>query len=96
MVVRLFNAEAGASATSSVITPKGQFLGTQQLWQVTVTVAGTVTLQGRLSSDLPWVTVATTTSTAAALVQIWPEMRATLTGNTGSVDLALDVLAYSG
>ena len=95
MVVRLFNAEAGASATSATIAPKEKYLGTQQLWQVNISVAGTVTLQGRLTSDLAWVTVATTTSTAAALVQIWPEMRATLTGNTGVVNLALDVNPYS-
>ena len=95
MVVRLFNGETGATATSSVIVPKDRYHGTQQLWQVNETAAGTVTLQGRMSSDLPWVTVATTTGTVDALVQIWPEMRADLTGNTGTVDLALDVLTYT-
>lgn len=59
------------------------------LAQVVISAAATVNIQGRLSSSLAYVTLATVTATGIAVVPICPEMRASVTGNTGTVTVDL-------
>lgn len=85
-----FNSVVTATANSSVRTTHHDRRGVKRLFQASISVAGTVTLQGRVSGEMPWVTITSRTASGAELVDVYPEMQCTLAGNTGSVSVVLD------
>lgn len=52
---------------------------------------GNVLLQGRMTDDDGWHTIATYTSTGIANVQVFPQMRTKMDSNIGTVSAWLDV-----
>ncbi len=58
---------------------------------VVLSSTGNVLLQGRMTGDDSWHTVATYTTTGIAAVQIFPQMRTKMDTNVGVVSAWLDV-----
>lgn len=58
--------------------------------QVALTAAATVKIQGRAAPDLPWVDLVEITASGAEAVFAMREVRASVTGNTGDVEVEYD------
>jgi len=91
MAITLFSAEGSASAVSSVIAPGPLWRNSNRAFQVDISSAATVVLQGRATPSMNWQDITSVTSSGVTEVTVMPEMRATITGNTGTVNAALDV-----
>lgn len=55
---------------------------------VDISATGSVELQGRISPDAPWVVLATVNTAGATstnIARMFPEMRANVTANTGTI-----------
>ncbi len=85
--MQLFSAEAGATATSAEATVQDRRY--KRPLQVVISLAATVTLEGRVNPSMPWVQLAQVIASGYTMVDVLPEIRATIAGNTGTVDAAL-------
>ncbi len=89
-VLFLFTAQAvDANSAATPIIAAG-VRGMYGVAQCEITGDGTVTLQGRLDSTLPWKDITAFTSSDAVEVVLFPEIRGVLAGrSTGNVTLAI-------
>lgn len=91
-IERLHSATGASNGPSYFPTMKFDEDGVIQTNHITAGL--TVQIQGRLGATMPWVTLrldsaGTTSNTASGyfLVPLFPEMRAVVTGASGSVDI---------
>lgn len=89
-MARLLNADASASVDSAAVNVPARERDAYRIVQVVISAAATVKIQGRAATDLPWVDVKEYTADGADAVAMFPEMRASVTGNTGTVTVELD------
>jgi len=74
----------GTGAQTAVVLPVGFDVAGSA--QVEVTATGTVEIQGRLGPDAPWVVFNTISASGITnMARVWPEMRANITANTGTI-----------
>lgn len=55
--------------------------------QVSISAAATVSVQGRLSNDAPWMELISMTADALQPIAMVPYLQFVITGNTGSVSM---------
>jgi len=89
-MARLLNADVTASVDSAAVGVSRRSRDDYRLVQVVISAAATVSIQGRAAADLPWVEVKEYTASGADPVAMFPEMRASVTLNTGTVTVELD------
>lgn len=94
-MLTLFTAEAG-SVTSPTVGVRTSERKEFRLVQVDISVAGTVSIQGRLGESFEWVEVTSFTASGGASISLYPQMQAVITGNTGVVDAAIDTYTIGG
>lgn len=84
----IVDAAGGSSGVSATILPytNGNPTGVAQ---TSISSAGTVLIQGRLTDSHDWITLATVTSSEIAEIVLCAQMRATWSGNTGTVSVTL-------
>ena len=88
-MIRILDTLSGTATGDAYKTEWGGRLA-PRLCQVEMTSTGTVTVQGRMESDMSWIDVATFTTTSAQFCQVFYQMRATCTANAGQVKVTLD------
>ena len=59
--------------------------------QIDITGVGTVTIQGRINSEVSWIDLATTTESASLDFRVMPEVRYVVTDLTGLVTIAVAI-----
>lgn len=94
MTILTLLSTSAASATGSTFAVRGNTGLTDEdtgVLQVDIGTSGTVTLQGRLSSEFSWSDIHSVTSSSAAEVPLLPKMRATLSGGSGAILVGLYV-----
>lgn len=94
MPTRLIDASTEASENSSVaFVPTHTRLANPNAVAFTLVMSstGNVLLQGRMTDDDGWHTIATYTQTGIASVQVFPQMRTSMNTNVGTVSAWLDV-----
>lgn len=79
---------ASGNIDSAYWAPK-QHNRREGIFQVDISVAATVTLKGRKSSEFDWITLDTFTASGAKAVALMPHMSVTWSGNTGLVNAGL-------
>ena len=74
----------GESGTFQILHPAGSY-------QVCISAAAVVVIQGRMAPAMPWVTLvgALAATGEGVIPRIMPEMRGTWTGNTGTIELCI-------
>lgn len=84
----LVAAGSAAADTSATIYPytNGNPTG---VVQTSISSAGTVLIQGRLTDSHDWITLATVTASEIAEIVLCTQMRATWSGNTGVISVTL-------
>lgn len=65
--------------------------GTYRIVQVAITASALLSIQGRLTSVMPWHTIETFTESGAKSVALFTHMRLVVTGNTGTASAEIDV-----
>lgn len=92
--MRLFDAEAGATAESATINVPRRDRETYRVWQVNFSANGNVVVKGRNAPDLNWVTLHTFAHTAGAdqaeSIVAMADMKASIDSNTGVVTVDAD------
>lgn len=73
---------AQAAKTPKMHTPEG-------VVQVDMSSTGSVTIEGRLRSDLDWQEIASFSAAGLKVIAITPEMRANIASNAGTIDIWL-------
>lgn len=87
---KLFDAEAGATATSSTFYTSRDDRADWRPVQAVISSAATVSLQGSLDG-VNWVEIVSFTASGGEVVALWPFLRATIAGNDGTVTLLADI-----
>lgn len=94
MPTRLIDASSESSEDSSVaFVPTHTRLKNPDkvAFSVVLSSTGNVLLQGRMTDDDTWHTIATYTTTGIASVVVYPQMRTSMNTNAGTVSAWLDV-----
>lgn len=86
----MITAETGAAVTSPTVEVGVRVRKEYRIVQASVTAAGNIVIEGRTDPAMPWVTAHTFTASGAVSLALFKEMRAVLTGNTGTVDVFID------
>ena len=87
----LINNTASSAVDTEVTNVTVEERSVYRIVQVEITAAGVVLIQGRLSSNMPWHTIETITTSDAKSIALFPHMRVSLSGNTGFVSVYLDM-----
>jgi len=90
--MRLIDNVTTTTATSDVLTvPRQHRNKTYTPIYVSITAAATVVLEGSSDPNLPFVPIETLTASTMKAMVTPRLLRVTITGNTGAVDVILDV-----
>lgn len=88
--MRLMDAQAG-NVDSAAFQTLDRDRYHYRMVQVSLSAAANVKVQGRNAPDLPWIDIYTFSASGAQSISVWREMRASVTGNTGTVTVHLDI-----
>ncbi len=94
MSTRFIAASSESAETSSVAyttSPMRRANPNAVAFSLVMSSTGNVLLQGRMTGDDAWHTIATYTATGIAAVQIFPQMRTKMDTNVGVVSAWLDI-----